>query len=61
MNEIFPDMEQVVMVSPIDKKNDGWNKTSNYRPVSVLNIFSKVYEIVLKKCTSISVELIQVS
>ena len=36
------------MVSPKDKKNDDKNKIPNYRPVSVLYIFSKVYEIVLK-------------
>ena len=36
------------MVSPIHKKTDDKNKISNYRTVSVLNIFSKVYEIVLK-------------
>ena len=48
MNGIFPDAAKVAMVSPIDKKSDDKNKISNYRPVSVLNIFSKVYEIVLK-------------
>ena len=31
-----------------DKKSDDKNKISNFRPVSVFNIFSKVYEIVLK-------------
>ena len=36
------------MVSPKDKKTDDKNKIPNYRPVSVLYIFSKVYEIVLK-------------
>ena len=36
------------MVSPIDKTSDDKTKISNYRPVSVLNVFSKVYEIVLK-------------
>ena len=48
MNGIFQDAAKVAMVSPIDKKTDNKNKISNYRPVSVLNIFSKVYEIVLK-------------
>ena len=48
MNGIFPDAAKVAMVSPIDKKSDDKNKISNYRPVSVLNIFSKVYEILLK-------------
>ena len=36
------------MVSPIDKKTDDKNKIPNYRPVSVLSIFSKLYETVLK-------------
>ena len=48
MNGIFQDAAKLAMVSPIDKKTDNRNKISNYRPVSVLNIFSKVYEIVLK-------------
>ena len=48
MNGIFPDAAKVAMVSPIDKKTDNKNKISNYRPVSVLNVFSKVYEIVSK-------------
>ena len=36
------------MVSPTDKKTDDKNKIPNYRPVSVLSIFSKLYETVLK-------------
>ena len=48
MNGIFPDAAKVAMVSPVDKKTDDKNKISNYRPVSGVNIFSKVYEIVLK-------------
>ena len=31
------------------KKTDDKDRTSNYRPVAVLNIFSKVYEMVLKR------------
>ena len=48
MNEIFPDAAKVVMVFLVDKKSDDKNKISNYRPASLLSIFSKVYEIVLK-------------
>ena len=48
MNEIFPDAAKVVMVFLVDKKSDDKNKISNYRPASLLNIFSRVYEIVLK-------------
>ena len=47
-NRIFRDAVKVAMVSPVEKKSDDKNKIFNYRPVSVLNIFSKVYEIVLK-------------
>ena len=55
MNEIFPVDAKVSIVSPIDEKPDNKSKISNYRPVSVLNIFSKVYKIVLKN------ELVSVS
>ena len=48
MNGILPDAAKVAVVSPIEKKTDDKNKISNYRLVSMLNIFSKVYEIVLK-------------
>ena len=48
MNGIFPDGAKVAMVSPIDINTDDKNKISNHRSVSVLNIFSKVYEIVMK-------------
>ena len=39
MNGLFPDGAKVAMVCPIDKKTDDKNKISNYRSVSVLNIF----------------------
>ena len=62
MNGIFQDAAKVAMVSPIDKNTDNKNKISNYRPVSVLNIFSKVYEILLKiKLVSASIEYMSVS
>ena len=38
---------KVAQVTPIHKKNDPLNK-SNYKPVSVLPIFSKVYEKVIE-------------
>ena len=44
---VFPDSLKVAQVTPIHKKNDPLNK-SNYRPVSVLPIFSKVYEKVIE-------------
>ena len=39
---------KVATVVPIDKKTDGKYVISNYRPVSLLNGFSKIYEIHLK-------------
>ena len=44
----FPDAAKVALVSLVDKKPDDKNKISNFRPVSVLNTFSKVYEIIIK-------------
>ena len=44
---VFPDSLKVAQVTPIHKKNDPLNE-SNYRPVSVLLIFSKVYEKVIE-------------
>jgi hypothetical protein len=38
---VFPDSLKVAKVTSIHKKNDPLNK-SNYRPISVLPIFSKV-------------------
>ena len=48
MNGIFPDAAKVAVGSLIDKKPDYKNKSYDDKPASVLNIFSKVYEIVLK-------------
>ena len=48
MNGTLPDAAKVAIFSPIDKRTDYKNKFSNYRSASVFNIFSKVYEIVLK-------------
>ena len=46
---VFPDNAKIASVSPIDKQSDDKNKVSNFRPVSVLNTFSKIYESVIKK------------
>ncbi len=43
----FPDRLKQAQVTPIHKKNDQLDK-ANYRPVSVLPIFSKIYEKVLE-------------
>ena len=44
----FPDDAKVASVFPLDKHTDNKYSVSNFRPVSVLNIFSKMYEKVLK-------------
>jgi hypothetical protein len=45
-NSIFPDCLQIGVISPIFKTGSK-NDKANYRPISVLPIFSKVYEYVL--------------
>ena len=44
----FPDDAKVAGVSPLDKHTGNKYSASNFRPVGVLNIFSKIYEKVLK-------------
>ena len=44
---VFPGNAKIASVSPIDKQSDDKNK-SNFRPVRVLNTFSKIYESVIK-------------
>ena len=39
----FPCLEKIAGVTPVFKKEDRMEK-SNYRPISVLNVFSKVFE-----------------
>ena len=45
---LFPKNTKVASVTPIDKEIDGKNSVLNFRPISVLNCFSKVYENILK-------------
>ena len=40
----FPDRAKVATIVPIDKKSDNMYNVSNFRPVSLLNCFSKIYE-----------------
>ena len=47
-NSVFPNKAKCAMVTPIDKGGKDKFSISNYRPVSVLNIFSKFYERVIK-------------
>ena len=45
---VFPDNVNIASVSPIDRQSDDKNKVSNFRPVSVLIAFPKIYESVIK-------------
>ena len=45
---VFPDIAKIASVFPIDKQSDDKNKVSNFRPVSALNTFPKIYESVIK-------------
>ena len=44
----FPDVLKVAKVLPMFKKGD-INSIDNYRPISIIPIFSKIFEIILKK------------
>ena len=41
--EICPDIKKEASVTPVFKKEDRQTKT-NYRPINVLNVFSKIFE-----------------
>ena len=47
----FPNNAKIASVVPIDKKTNDKYVMSNFRPVSILNCFSKVYENVIKNET----------
>ena len=44
----FSDRGKVATVAPIDKKTDNKYSVSNFRPVRLLNCFSKIYENCIK-------------
>ena len=46
-DSIFPDVLKIASVTPIFKKGD-INDPSNYRPISILPVVSKIYEALLK-------------
>ena len=45
---MFPDNTKIACVSPLDKHTDDKYSVTNFRPVSVLNTFSKISENVVK-------------
>ena len=45
---IFPTRAKIAAVSPLDKGGKDKMTVGNYRPVSVLNVFSKFYERIIK-------------
>ena len=47
-NDIFPEDAEIAMVSPLDKSTSKKNDMPNFRRVSILTTFSKIYERVTK-------------
>ena len=45
---IFPEKAKIASVTPLDKGTTNKNTVSNFRPVSILSTFSKIYEKVIK-------------
>ena len=45
---IFPDNAKIASVVPVDKGKPDTYDVLSYRPVSILNVFSKIYENVIK-------------
>ena len=48
-HSIFPNNAKRAVVTPLDKATKDKNSVNNYRPVSVLNFFSKFYEKTIKE------------
>ena len=53
---IFPSNAKVACVKPLDKKTEDKHCISNFRPVSILNTFSKIYEMFAKKLLVSNIE-----
>ena len=53
---IFPEKAKTATVIPLDKGKLNKNEISNFRPVSVLNVFSKIYELVIQEQLTKTVE-----
>ena len=50
--DIFPDLAKTALVLPLDKGKPNKSDVANSRPVSILNVFSKIYESYEKPVTS---------
>ena len=55
-NIVFPENAKVATIVPLDKGKPDKNDISNFRPVSLLNTFSKFYERVIKDQLVLSME-----
>ena len=53
---IFPSNAKVARVKPLDKKTEDKHCISNFRPVSILNTFSKIYEMFAKNLLLSNIE-----
>ena len=53
---IFPDAAKIAAVSSVDKGTDNKYSISNFRPVSVLSVFSKVFEAAIKNQLALYLE-----
>ena len=45
---MFPDNAKIAYVSPLDKRTEDKYSVTNFRPVSVSNTFSNIYEKIVK-------------
>ena len=54
--KIFPSNAKVACVKPLDKKTEDKDCISNFRPVSILNTFSKIYEMFAKNLLVSNIE-----
>ena len=48
-NNTFPNKAKYAAVAPLDKGGKDKTSVTNYRPISVLNVFSKFYEKIMKE------------
>ena len=55
-NSVFPENAKVAPVVPLDKGKSDKNDISNFRPVSLLNTFLKIYKRVIKDQLVLSME-----